>query len=261
MNKLKDVVNFWNNRPCNVFHSPKEIGSKEYFEEVTKRKYKVEPHIKDFANFECWKGKKVLEIGCGIGTDAQSFAQSGAIYTGVDLSKESIKLAKKRFELFNLNGRFYEVKDEKITDIVPIEEYDLIYSFGVIHHTPDPNLLLNELKNYMNKNTTFKLMLYSKNSWKSYMIEAGLDQPEAQYGCPIANTYTENEVRDLLDGYKIIDIHQDHIFPYEVESYKNYQYKKLKWFESMPDQVFSILEKKLGWHTLITAKLEDKNDS
>ena len=71
----------------NIRHSSKEIGTKEYFEEVAKRKYLVEPHIIDFANFENYKNKKVLEVGCGIGTAAQSFVENGAIYTGIDLTE------------------------------------------------------------------------------------------------------------------------------------------------------------------------------
>ena len=76
---LKDVVSFWDSRPCNINHSSCEKGTKKYFREVTEKKYKVEPHILSFANFKEWRGKKVLEIGCGLGTAAQSFAEAGAI--------------------------------------------------------------------------------------------------------------------------------------------------------------------------------------
>ena len=108
----------------------------------------------------------------------------------------------------------------------------------------------------MNVDSTLKIMLYAKDSWKNYMIDAGLDQPEAQYGCPIANTYTKDEVVDLLEGYDIISIEQDHIFPYQIEPYKKGEYIKQPWFESMPDEMFRSLEKNLGWHLLITAKLK-----
>ena len=108
----------------------------------------------------------------------------------------------------------------------------------------------------MNENSILKIMLYAKDSWKNYMIEAGLDQPEAQYGCPVAHTYTKNEVVDLLQGYDIISIEQDHIFPYQIEPYKRGEYIKQPWFESMPPDMFRSLEKNLGWHLLITAKLK-----
>lgn len=255
-NSLDQVKNFWDSRPCNIKHSNKEVGTKNYFLEVTSKKYKVEPHILNFANFPFWKNKKVLEIGCGIGTAAQSFVEAGAIYTGVDISKESLRIARQRFEVFNLKGSFYLTEDENISKVVPVETYDLVYSFGVIHHTPNPNIIISELSKYMNKDSILKIMLYAKNSWKNIMIQAGLDQPEAQKGCPIANVYTEQDVINLLSMYNVVSIEQDHIFPYEIESYKNHEYKLNKWFESMPEPMFNVLEKFLGWHLLITAKLK-----
>ena len=74
---LSDVQNYWNARPCNIRHSTKTPGTKEYFDEVEQRKYRVEPHIPGFAEFEKWRGKKVLEIGCGIGTDTIQFRPRG----------------------------------------------------------------------------------------------------------------------------------------------------------------------------------------
>ena len=90
------------------------------------------------------------------------------------------------------------------------------------------------------------------------MIGAGLDQPEAQYGCPIAYTYTEDEIIELLgDDFIVTNMERDHIFPYQIEPYKKGEYVKQPWFENMPEEMFKILEKKLGWHILITAKLRN----
>ena len=89
---VKDVKNYWDDKPCNIKHSKKEIGTKEYFNDVEYRKYFVEPHIPEFAEFDKWKGKKVLEIGCGIGTDSINFAKAGAILTCVELSEKSLEL-------------------------------------------------------------------------------------------------------------------------------------------------------------------------
>ena len=85
-NKIK---NYWNNRPCNIKHSSKKFLSKEYFDEIEHKKYFVEPHIPSFADFKKWNGKKVLEIGCGIGTDSINFVRNGAILTIVEFSEKS----------------------------------------------------------------------------------------------------------------------------------------------------------------------------
>ena len=75
---VQQVQAYWNNRPCNIRHSPQPVGTREYFDEVEARKRFVEPHIPTFAEFEHWNGKKVLEIGCGIGTAMINFARHGA---------------------------------------------------------------------------------------------------------------------------------------------------------------------------------------
>ena len=83
---IEEVEDFWDKRPCNIKHSKKEIGTLAYFEDVSKKKYFVEKHILSFTDFDRWKNKKVLEIGCGIGTTAVSFAQKNTEYTTIELS-------------------------------------------------------------------------------------------------------------------------------------------------------------------------------
>ena len=92
---IEDVKRYWNDRPCNVRHSQKDIGTKEYFDEVERKRYTAEPHIPLFADFESYRGKKVLEVGCGMATEGINFARQGVEYTGTDLSEESLELAKK----------------------------------------------------------------------------------------------------------------------------------------------------------------------
>jgi len=254
---INTVQSYWDARPCNIRHSRQPIGTKEYFDEVEKRKYFVEPHIPGFAQFERWKGKKVLDVGCGIGTDTINFARAGAFVTAVDLSDRSLALVRQRVKVFGLEKQvsLYQANTEELDTIVPVEPYDLVYSFGVIHHTPNPNKAVAQLRKYMAVSSELKMMLYAKNSWKNIMIEAGFDQPEAQSGCPIAFTYTVDEIRRLLTGFNIVEIKQDHIFPFVVEKYVKYVYEIVPWFSSMPKEMFAALEKSLGWHMLITARL------
>ena len=141
---IADVQRYWDARPCNIRHSPKPVGSKEYFDEVEARKYFVEPHIPGFAEFERWRGKRVLEVGCGIGTDSINFARAGAELTAVDLSGESLRIAEQRAEVMGVArpDPFVQANAEELTSALAGEPFDLVYSFGVVHHTPHPERAL-----------------------------------------------------------------------------------------------------------------------
>jgi 2-polyprenyl-3-methyl-5-hydroxy-6-metoxy-1,4-benzoquinol methylase len=268
--QINSVRDYWNNRPCNIRHSTQPIGTKEYFDEVEARKYMVEFHIPAFADFEQWRGKKVLEIGCGIGTDTINFARHGAQVTTVDLSAKSMELAQQRAAVFNLQDkiRFLPGNAEQLSTFVPVEPYDLIYSFGVIHHTPHPDNVLEELRKYTHPGTVVKIMVYHRRSYKVAWIFAteGKGQfwklseiiarnAEAQTGCPIAYTYTRKEGRELLErhGFKVSKVEVDHIFPYRIRDYVQYRYVREPYFAWMPPPIFRALERRIGWHLLLTA--------
>src|SRR4029450_3521843 len=146
---VEDVQRYWDARPCNIRHSPKPVGSKEYFDEVEARKYLVEPHIPAFAEFDRWSGKRVLEVGCGIGTDSINFARAGAELTAVELSSESLRIAEQRADVMRVADRirFVQANAEELTSALDNQPYDLVYSFGVVHHTPHPERALAEMRN------------------------------------------------------------------------------------------------------------------
>jgi len=268
---ITEVRDYWNRRPCNIRHSPKPVGSKEYFDEVEQRKYFVEPHIPGFAEFSKWQGKKVLEIGCGIGTDTMNFARAGATVTAVDLSEKSLEVAQQRAAVFGLSDRirFYQANAEELSQVVPVEPYDLIYSFGVIHHTPRPDRVVEQLKAYARPGTTLKVMVYHRYSFKVLWImlkygklqfwktnEIVSQHAEAQFGCPIAYIYSRKQGRALLEqhGFKVTDLFVDHIFPYVIPEYVQYRYRKVWYFRWMPAFLFRALERRYGWHLCLTAE-------
>jgi len=267
---IERVQEFWDARPCNIRHSPLPVGTRAYFDEVEARKYRVEPHIPRFAEFEQWRGKRVLEVGCGIGTDTVNFAKRGAWVTAVDLSARSLELAQKRVKVYGLSDyvTFCQANAEQLTDVLPVEDYDLVYSFGVIHHTPNPSMALRQMAEYVGPGGTLKLMVYHRWSWKALglLVRSGFQfwrwneiiarQSEAQTGCPVTHTYTRRDVVRMLDrvGFKATGMSVEHIFPYRVADYVRYEYVKAWPFSWMPDGLFRWLEKRLGWHLCVTAE-------
>lgn len=266
---IRKVKKFWNDRPCNSRHSNLPIDA-GYFEEVAKRRYFVEPHIHPFSTWWRWEGMRVLEIGCGIGTDLINFSKYGAKVTGIDISEESILLCKAGFSYFGLKGNFYVGNAEYLTNVISVKPYDLIYSFGAIHHTPKPPKIFKEIRKYCTGDTQIRIMLYSKVSWKVFWIIMKYGKgafwrtkklvrkySEAQEGCPVTYCYTFREIRKLMKDFEIIDMQKAHIFPYKIEKYIKYEYEKVWYFRIMPQWLFGWLERRLGWHTLIVARLKE----
>ena len=269
---VDQVREYWNRRPCNIRHSPEPVGTRAYFDQVEARKYFIEPHIPAFAQFDRWAGKRVLEVGCGIGTDTMNFARAGAQVTAVDLSSASLDLARRRAEVFGLQDRitFIEANAERLSEFVTAAEYDLVYSFGVIHHTPQPERALDQIRTFFTgPDTTLKLMVYHRWSSKVFGIlfreahgafwrldEAVARNSEAQTGCPVTYTYSRRSLREWIhaSGFVVDEMFVDHVFPYRIPDYVQYRYVKAFPFNALPPAMMRAVEHRLGWHLCVTAR-------
>ena len=264
------VRDFWNARPCNLRHSTKPIGSREYFDEVERRKYFVESHIPGFAEFPRWNGRRVLEIGCGLGTDTVSFARAGAQVTAIELSNESAALAGQRLAVYGLADRAtIHIGDaEELPALVPQQPFDLVYSFGVIHHSPHPRRIVEHIRRYMTPDSELRLMVYSRISYKLFWImkqegiwdlsridELIARNSEAQSGCPVTYSYDAESAEALLDGFQILEMRKAHIFTWDVDAYTRHEYVKAPEWAHVSDRDLATLERELGWHLLVRARL------
>jgi ubiquinone/menaquinone biosynthesis C-methylase UbiE len=170
--QLKERVRqFWQDHPCGTKFTDAPPGSRRFYELVEQHRYNKEWHIPSAAGFASTKGLRVLEIGCGLGTDGAQFAQAGADYTGIDLTDAAIELARKRFELFELSGTFQTGDAEKLN--FPGNSFDLVYSHGVLHHTPDIQSAVREIHRVLRPGGQAKVMLYHRNSY-NYRINISM---------------------------------------------------------------------------------------
>jgi ubiquinone/menaquinone biosynthesis C-methylase UbiE len=157
------VHDFWQANPCGAKFAQSEIGSPDFFAELERHRYTTEWHIPHVIDFERWRDRDVLEVGCGLGTDAVNFARHGARYTGLDLTEASIELVRRRFTLEGMSADLRTADAENLP--FPDESFDLVYSHGVLHHTPDTQHAINEAHRVLRPGGVAMVMLYHKNSF------------------------------------------------------------------------------------------------
>lgn len=169
---LKERVRaFWQAHPCGTKFADAEPGTRLFYERVEEHRYRTEWHIPAAADFAGTKGLRVLEIGCGLGTDGAQFAKAGADYVGVDLTEAAVDFARKRFELFGLAGTFRTADAEKLD--FENESFDLVYSHGVLHHTPDTVGAVREVHRVLRPGGRAIVMLYHRGSY-NYRFNIGV---------------------------------------------------------------------------------------
>jgi ubiquinone/menaquinone biosynthesis C-methylase UbiE len=163
----KDQVrSFWNRTPCGSWDATAPEGTPEYFAQIEARRYELEPFIGRFAQFRTTSGQSVLEIGVGLGTDHVQFARAGASMHGVDLTDKGVDLVGRRLELEGLSSELRVADAEQLP--FETDSFDYVYSWGVLHHTPDTPRAVAEAIRVLKPGGRLCVMLYSRHAWVSY---------------------------------------------------------------------------------------------
>jgi ubiquinone/menaquinone biosynthesis C-methylase UbiE len=205
---LKERVRaFWQANPCGVKFADAPPGTRKFYELIEAHRYTKEWHIPIAADFASARGLKVLEIGCGLGTDGAQFAEAGADYTGVDLTEAAVELARKRFELFNLPGSFQTADAENLE--FADETFDLVYSHGVLHHTPETQKSIDEIHRVLRPGGRAVVMLYHRDSYNyrvniSVLRRLGAHLLRSESGVKLVHRITGEPVESLRDHAKLL---------------------------------------------------------
>lgn len=175
-----EVRSYWEKEACGtqkVVVGEIERFSREWFEKVENHRYQVEPFIHSVAQFTRYYGKKVLEVGVGAGTDHLQWARAGLDCYGVDLTDEAIETTRRRLEIYGLSSNLQRIDAESL----PFDDnfFDLVYSWGVIHHSDKPEKIITEIHRVLKPGGIFIGMMYGRNSlaslkmWISYALLKG----------------------------------------------------------------------------------------
>jgi len=157
----KEIQNFWNNHPLGSYEIPHAWGSKNYFIGLNKIRNSSSYFVLDFYEFKKNKNKKVLDVGCGPGWVTKNYAKARAKITSVDLSANSVFMAKKHLAYFNLKSNFNVADAEKL----PFKDntFDFICSDGVLHHTLDTKKGVQEIYRVLRPGGKAVISFYYKN--------------------------------------------------------------------------------------------------
>lgn len=161
----EEVRAFWDREPCgtgtHITGNLERQGS-EWFKQVERHRYEVEPMIHSVAQFQRHHGKTMLEIGVGAGTDHLQWARAGLKCHGVDLTDSAIETTSKCLALYGFTSELRRIDAE----ILPFEnqQFDLVYSWGVIHHSEHPDRIIAEILRVLKPGGTFIGMLYAGKS-------------------------------------------------------------------------------------------------
>jgi len=165
--QLDQVRGFWNTEACGTHFVQGHRDEREFFERFREHRYRTEWHIPMLVPFGEARGKRVLEIGTGNGADGVMFALSGGEYTGVDLTEAALEATRRHFEVMGLSGTFRAENAEALS--FPDESFDMVYSHGVLHHTPGTRQAIGEVHRVLKPGGLAIVMLYHKRSFNYYV--------------------------------------------------------------------------------------------
>lgn len=254
----------WGADPCGAVHGhEQEFGTREFFDEVERHRYKdYAPWMRDVMGFDKFPGARLVEVGCGMGTDLLQFARGGARCTGVDLTPRSVEISQHRFRLYEMPGDFTLADAERLPFFD--NTFDVFYSNGVLHHTPETAVAIREAHRILKPGGTAKVMLYHRDSWGYWielMLRHGIVKGELFRGLspddimskyvefnesgarPLVKAYSRIETYRLFSMFTKVNVEVDQLTRPEI-----YIVGQL-----IPEWLLKMMRRTVGWNVIITA--------
>ncbi len=197
------VREYWNKHIHDLEITTHPVGSRGFFDDLDQYHFEKLHHLLRLVDFDGYRGRRVLEVGCGAGVDLARFAKGGASVVGVDLSPSAIDLARANFEQQGLVGDFRVADGEAL----PFEDnsFDLVFAHGVVQYTADPQRLVDECRRVLKPGGEAVFQVYNRISWLnalSKVMKVGLEHDDA----PVLLKFSIGEFKTLVSGFREVRI-------------------------------------------------------
>ena len=242
-----EVRDYWNRHIHDLEITRHPVGSRGFFDDLDQYHFEKLHHLPRLVAFDGYRGRSVLEIGCGAGVDLARFAKGGAIVTGVDIAPSAIDLARANFAQQGLAADFRVADAEHLP--LPDNAFDLVYAHGVVQYTADPAQMVAECRRVLKPGGLLIVQVYNRISWLnalSKLMKVGLEHQDA----PVLKKFSIGEFRRLLAGFSSVRIVPER-FPVKSRlhgGWKGTVYNSLfvGTFNALPRP----LVRRFGWHLL-----------
>lgn len=242
------ITSYWNHRIHDLEMTKHPVGSREFFADLDDYRFDKLHYLPRLVDFGSFRGQRLLEVGCGIGTDLVRFAKGGAHVTGVDLAQTAIDLAQRNFEWSGVTADELRVANGEALPFADAT-FDVVYGHGVIQYTANAPKLIQEMHRVLKPGGVGIFMVYNRISWLNAMSKV-TKVPLEHEDAPVLQKYSIAEFKQLLQPFQ-----QTRIVPerFPVKSRLHKGWKGIA-FNTMFVGTFNALPKPLvrplGWHLM-----------
>jgi SAM-dependent methyltransferase len=244
---VEEVRAYWERHIHDLDITRHPVGSRGFFNDLDQYHFEKLHHLLRLVDFDGYRGRRVLEVGCGAGVDLARFARGGAEVTGVDLAESAIALARANFAQQGLQGDFEVANGERLP--FPDEAFDLVYAHGVVQYTASPERLVAECRRVLRPGGEAVFQVYNRISWLnalSRLMKVGLEHQDA----PVLLKFSIGEFKQLLNGFREVRIVPER-FPVKSRLHGGW---KGAVYNGVFVGTFNLLPKRVvrrfGWHLL-----------
>ncbi len=247
MSSIDAVRSYWNTHIHDLEISNATPGSRQFFADLDQYHFEKLHHLLRLVDFDGYRGRQVLDVGCGAGVDLARFARGGAVTTGVDVAESAVELARTNFAQQGLSGTFEVANGELLP--FPDNTFDLVYAHGVVQYTSHPQQLVDECRRVLKPGGRAIFQVYNRISWLnalSKLMKVGLEHDDA----PVLLKFSISEFRQLLRAFREVAIVPER-FPVKSRLHGGW---KGAVYNGLFVGTFNLLPKPLvrrfGWHLL-----------
>jgi ubiquinone/menaquinone biosynthesis C-methylase UbiE len=249
-NLIKQIASYWDEHIHDLSITTHAVGTPGFFQELDQYRYDKLNYLPRLVHFSSYKGKNLLEVGCGAGIDLVRFAREGANVTGIDLSETAIDLAYRNFmqsglnvDLSVMNGECMQFADNM---------FDVVYAHGVLQYTSDAEKMIAEIHRVLRPGGEAIMMVYNKYSWLNLMRNV-TKVPLEHEGAPVLRKFSVSELKQLLRPFQEYRIVPER-FPVKTKLHSGW---KARLFNNVFVGAFNLMPRPwirpFGWHLMAFA--------